>query len=318
MESYLPKELLVPDAVMRPVIHMSPFSGKFDFHAKDTVPEESEVIAHISAQLFGQPLEGRFTKNGRHALALALQSCVRNEEFVVSIITPSKTGYVSTKVTSEINKCCKWVMGYDAKADIYLLLHEFGRKASLPQAVQQSRKPVIEDFAYGMVDPLFSEAYKPQGHYLVYSLSKAFPIQYGGLLFFNGVPYKDELPSKHLLSEAGRQYLLQTATAHFHELHRANHSRMHTYKLMQQISVDYGFREAFPAKKGELPHAFLVQLDPDLDASAIKTHMNLAGVESGVLEGGHAYYLPCHQRMNLAEIEYMFHHLSEALKNADI
>jgi hypothetical protein len=318
MQSYLPKELLIPDITLRPVIHMSPFSGKFDFHANGHIPQEADLLNRISTQLFGQPKDGRLTKNGRHALSLALQSTVRNEAFVVSIITPSGSGYVSACVTAEINKYCKWVFGYEPKADIYLLIHEFGRKALLPEQAVKSRKPVIEDCAYALVDPLSSSSYGVQGHYIIFSLSKALPIQYGGLFFVNGVPLKENLSSTYLLSDSGRNYLQQILTAYFQELSQANQARLHTYRLMQQISKDYRLNEAYPAKEGELPHAFLVEISSELDASSIKIHMNLAGIESGIFEGGNAYFLPCHQNMNMAEIEYIFYHLCEAINNADL
>jgi hypothetical protein len=318
MKSYLPKELLIPDIALRPVIHMSPFAGKLDFHAQDYIPQETDLLSQISTQLFGQSKEGQLTKNARHALTLALQSTVRSEAFVVSIITPSGSGYVSACVTGEINKYCKWVFGYDPKADIYLLIHEFGRKAVLPKQAAKSRKPVIEDCAYALVDPLFSSSYAMQGHYIIFSLSKVFPIQYGGLFFVNGVPLKENLSPKYHLSDNGKSYLKQILTAYFQELNQANQARLHTYKLMQQICKDYGLNEAYPAKEGELPHAFLVEISPEVDASSIKVHMNLAGVESGIFEGGNAYFLPCHQNMNMAEIEYIFYHICEAINNADI
>lgn len=318
MKSYLPKELLMPDIALRPVIRMSPFSGKFDFHVKDHVLPETELVSRISTQLFGLPKEGRLTKNAIHALSLALQSVIRSKEFVVSIITPSGSGYVNSSVTEEVDKYCKWVFGYDPRADVYLLIHEFGRKGVLPEQAIQSRKPVIENCAYALVDPSFSSHYPVQGHYIVFSLSNAFPLQYGGLLFVNGVPLKENLSSKYIFSDKGKHYLQQTLVAYFLDLHHANRARLRTYHLMQQICKDYGFDEAYPAKEGELPHAFLVEISPELDASSIKTHMNLAGIESGIFEGGNAYFLPCHQNMNMAEVEYIFHHLSEAINNADI
>jgi hypothetical protein len=307
--SSFPIELLYPDPYLTPIIHMSPFSGKLDSVIPACALDEHELLKEISNELLGKELYGLVTVNGREAIALALENIVTGPEFLISIITPSNSGYVSSCVTNEINKRCSYAYGYSEKVDAYFLIHEFGQRLQPPQAVIDSGKPIIEDCAYALVHPSLGGTYGSIGDYIIYSLPKAFEMQYGGLLFSKDVRIQNA-PRK----TSPNPYVIGKLHHYFLDLRILNAQRFEVYRRMQAMARAYGCKEAWEYNGAGLPHAFMVQMPKEIDVNKIKTHMNKYGIESSVFYGGGAYFLPCHQNLNEWEIEYMFCHISNALR----
>lgn len=313
MSGSLPAELIDLDPYLRPILHMSPFDGKFSGHAvRGPLGDESAILASYAACLTGEGTMAFLTCNGREALNLALSDVITSREQIVAILTPSGCGYVSGCVTKEIEKFCRWHFGFTDDAAAVVLIHEFGHFVELPQVYRDSRIPVIEDCAYAMVDRGFSPIYGQQGDYVVYSLPKALPMQFGGLLITRTA---HDFRS-HLTAE-GRVFLLRQLARHAGKLAAYNKARLRVYRQMRRAAKRFGVVEIFPPKEQELPHSFLAALDTSLSAQKVKASMNEQGIESSVFYGGGGYFLPCHQQMNVAEIDYLFLHLRRAFDQAE-
>lgn len=302
----LPTEILHPDPFLVPIIHMSPFSGKLNVEPLYNNYLEREVLDFVSDQLFGERLDGLITVNGREAISLALDAIVDGPDFLISILAPSGSGYVSSCVTKEISKKCRFVYGEVANADAYFIIHEFGRLMQPSLRVLNSGKPIIEDCAYAFVAPCLGGGYGVVGDYIIYSLPKAFEMQYGGILYSR----KNVLNGLSRLSEP-KALILSSLLNSAEKLRQFNEQRLNVYRHMQIIAEKYSLEEVLVHDGNGVPHAFMVRLneDIDLDVEHLKLYMNRQGIESSVFYGGQAYFLPCHQNLTDAEIEYIFYHL---------
>jgi len=307
--SNLPDELINPDRYLRPVVHMSPFSGKHFYEAPPHSIDKNSILARCSEILLGAPYTISITRNGREALHHALAATVRSKENIVSIITPSNCGYVSSCVTGEIEKFCRWKFGFEEKASIVILVHEFGRYVETPAYYHENKIPVIEDCAYAMIDRRFADHYGQQGDFIVYSLPKALPLQYGGLL----VNKNDYTVRDSNLSEAGKAFILYQLKHHIENLYDSNKARTVVYERMQKLAAVLGIKEAYSPGPKDLAHSFIAHLESSHDPAAIKAHMNDVGIESSVFYGGNGYFIPCHQNLGPAEINYCLTHLRKAL-----
>ena len=276
----MPFALLETDPFLRPIIHMSPFTGKMDGSIKKYHEDSSGLICDFSNIVVGKNLSGVITANGREAISAAMLSLGVTSDCLISILAPSNCGYVSGCVTTEISKFCKYIYGFSEKADAYFVIHEFGRRMSLPEIVINSSKPIIEDCAYALVHQSFGGEYGKVGDYIIYSL--------------------------------GNLYQL---TRHLKDL---NVRRLEIYRRMQDAALFYGFEEAFVYDGKGLPHAFLVKLVEGIDVEQVKTYMNQKGVESSIFYGGGAYFLPCHYNLNDWEINYIFYHLNYSFQNSKV
>jgi hypothetical protein len=307
----IPDEIKEPDKFLRPIIHMAPYHNFLELKEPKKKIREKNIIDRLSNLVLGKKCNGLVTINAREALNLAFQDIISDKKQVISIITPSNSGYVSTCVTNEIEKFCKWQFGPNKKADAYILIHEFGRLAKLPKYLQKTDKPIIEDCAYSMTHKSIKNNYGKNGNYIIYSFSKSLGLQYGGALLFKN--NKTENINSNI-SEVSKKYLLNYMDRNLKNLKFFSLQRKNIYKKMQKISKKYNLQESYACNKNELPQGFLVELKKNFDAEKIKTYMNSYGIESSIFYGGSAYFLPCHQKLTLFEINYMFYHLDKALE----
>src|SRR5262249_50961410 len=119
--------------------------------------------------------------NGRTALALALAEIAPGKDDEILIVTTTGSPYISGCVTREIEKLCRWARKPSAATRAVLVIHEFGYPAGLPSGLDP-KIPVIEDcaWAFGVDFPALQVG--ARGDFAIYSLPKALPMPFGGLL----------------------------------------------------------------------------------------------------------------------------------------
>lgn len=304
----IPRELLNPDKYLIPSIHLSPFNGQISYCNNTTKIDISTLMDKASESLFNEKKWGTITKSGRHAISLALEAADVKKNDLLSIITTSNCGYVSACVTEQISKHCQYQFGYNQNADIFFLIHEFGRQAKLPAEMKKKSSIVIEDCAYALTHKNFKNGFGSNSDYQIFSLTKAFNMQYGGLIF----------GPKDQINKIGKEYTSPYLEFYLEKnmsvLERLNKKRLAIYKKMQSVSKSYGFEEILKATSHEVPSAFLIKIEPDVNHNFIKSYMNSHGIESSVFYGGAGYFLPCHQNLTPWHIDYIFYHMQIALK----
>lgn len=249
------------------------------------------------------------TRSGTEAIALALHALNLSAGDEVLIVTTSGSPYISRCVTDEIERCCRWARTAGSATRAIFVIHEFGFPARLAEGLAGSGLPIIEDCAYGFGSVLDGRKTGELGDYVIYSLSKIFPLPFGGLL-----KSRNEIPAvKVQLSPSGRRFMevnaayFMTTTADAHVLRRRN---FETYRSFFQ---GLGLAPLFEPNAGVVPHAFVVRFEDEEMAARIRPWMNRAGIESSVFYGGGGYYMPNHQNMGPAAIEYVCRNFERAL-----
>jgi hypothetical protein len=135
---------------------------------------------------------------------------------------------------------------------------------------------------------------------VIYSFSKAFPMPYGGLL-------KSRRPTIHAsaLSAAAQDQLPRLVAYYL--------SNLDQYK--ERFAAE-GFRPLFEPGPGVVPHSFIVAMPDQKTAEAMKPQLRSAGINSSVFYGGGGYFLPNHQSLSKAAIDYIVAHFVTAFNRA--
>ena len=141
------------------------------------------------------------------------------------------------------------------------------------------------------------------GDFIVFSLPKVYPLQMGGVLFFDPryevrsrVPNGSEL--ERYLGAVMSQYLPQLEQAALDR--RANH-----HALAERFAA-LGCQPRFELLEHDVPGVFMFTLPAAADPVAMKQHGWAHGIECSVFYGENAFFIPVHQRLCEADLDY-FH-----------
>ena len=299
-------ELLFPPDHLKPKLHMSPFDTGF-LEANRRIVEADPSDDEIAwAPRFGEAGDAFLaTASGRAAIAAALDELELAPEDEVLIVTTSGSSYVSRCVTEEIERVCRWTRRFGPGVRAVFLIHEFGWPARLPGEAAAAGLPVIEDCAYA----LGSAGTGGLGDYVVYSFSKAFPVQFGGLLRAR----RPLRRARGRLTADGRVVLMRLLRHYLPGLEADVARRRALFGRYEAFFVERGLAPSFPLAPGVAPHAFLLRLEPEALALRVKHWLDRAGIESSVHFGAGGYFLPNHQNLGEAGVDYVCGNVMHAL-----
>jgi hypothetical protein len=297
----LPPEALHPDEFNAPAIRMVPFEMG-DLQANARVALESEGRHDMEWQRhFEREGVHTLTSSGREAIDLALDDIGLGPGDSVLIVTTTGGPYISACVTQTIERRgCRWsrTLGPDSRA--ILMIHEFGFPARLPEAERAAGLPVIEDCAYAFGTASVEGSIGRFGDYVVYSLPKAIPVSYGGVLLSPG-----PLRKTSRLSPEARAELPALATHHLAASSDDQARRRALFEVYRARFGAEGFQPLLEPEAGVVPHAFIVALADQPLAERMKPMLHKAGIISSVFYGGGGYFLPNHQRLSEAAVDYV-------------
>jgi dTDP-4-amino-4,6-dideoxygalactose transaminase len=299
-------ELLFPPEQLKPKLRMSPFGDGFmEVNRRIVEGDPSDAEPHW-APLFGAAGDSFLpTASGRAAIAAALDELALAPDDEVLILTTSGSSYVSRCVTEEIERVCRWTRRMGPGVRAVFVIHEFGWPAELPDEVRAAGLPVIEDCAYA----LGTAGAGGLGDYVIYSFSKAFPVQFGGLLR-SGQPLKR---ARSRLTADGRTVLMRLLRHWLPGLAADVERRRAHFARYQAFFAGLDFAPSFALAPGVAPHACVLRLEPEALALRIKHWLDRAGIESSVHFGAGGYFLPNHQNLGEAGVDYICGNFAHAL-----
>jgi hypothetical protein len=304
-----PPEVLWADEFNRPVFQMGPYDNTA-MAVNYRLPETTAPTPVIDwARYFGAARNFTPTCNGREAISLAIVDLDLRQDDEVLIETTSGSSYVSSCVTDAIAKHCRWARCISERTRAVLLIHEFGFPARLSDTAKAAGLPVIEDCAYALGSQNPEGTIGAIGDYVVYSFSKALPMPFGGLL-------KSPRPTigASALSPRGRHVLPFLLENHLPRLEAACRRRHELFEEYRQRFGSVGLLPLFEPGPWVVPHSFVVAMPDQREAETIKPLLHKAGIISSVLYGGGGYFLPNHQSLSAAAIDYIFTHFVSALE----
>ena len=221
----------------------------------------------------------------------------------VYVTTTTDTHYVSSCVTSAIEQSATVKRKMTDNTFAIFAIHEFGfphpRLAELRRMADERNIPLIEDCAYGWN----THGIGTVGDFAIYSLTKAFPIQFGGYVVGHSFSHQ-ELWTKYGCSDEGKQRWTECALARWIDAQESNTAkRRSNYAYFESIFGDS--QTFFPLPKEAEPGAYLLRCRDEESMNTTSAFVRGFGIECGNYWKNSAIILPAHQELSTAHLEYI-------------
>ncbi len=300
-----------PDPYLLPAYRISPFTtGNVAYN--HLLPENNFIDSYFSERFAGKFFY--YTSSGRSAIYAALQQYNLMAEDVVTILTSSGNFYVSSCITSQIEKLCRWSREIEPQSKIIFVVHEFGYPYGNMQPLKNYNLPIIEDCAYSFFSADSSNAMGNTGGHIIYSFPKMFPLQAGGLLVSKNAitNVAGEIKEQHML-----QYVKNILSHYIPMQHSIAESRISNYQyLIQQLSA-LGFAERFVLHPGIVPGVCMFKKEHNhIDLNQLKLHLYAHGIQCSVFYGEETFFIPVHQNLQTPDLDYLVESIKKFCKKS--
>lgn len=294
-----------------PCYRISPFrTVDFDQNRIAKKSNELDITDYLSNRF---PEKDVFlTTNGRCALEAALSMLNLEADDVVTVFTTTNSFYISSCVTNEVEKYCKWSRNIEKNTKAILVNHEFGFCSQDMEEYAALGYPIIEDFAHSFVSDSIANDTGYYSDFLVFSFSKYFPIQIGGAL-----AYSKNFKNNYQEEKSISSYINNIINNQVNLIPNIRSKRIENYYHFVELFANLNLAPYFTLEKNDCPSVFCFKVPERTNLEKMKLFINSNGVESSVLYGENAYFLPCHQNLEKSDIEYM-HTLVEFFLEAEL
>ena len=298
---------------LRPHIRIAPFSAAMLETLLAVHADQMPCALEEPSAWLNRANSVRFYARGREAISacLNLERLGRDDE--VLIVTTTQGPYISSCVTDTIEAVCAWSRQLTPRTRMALVIHEFGFPcdSSMIGECQARGIPVVEDCAYALGSRMEGAPVGCFGDYAIYSLTKHFPIPFGGVLAskrdIDPRRAAGALPNRH---EALLVSLLRKATQIGVS---RNESRRENWQWFAQSLRPFGMEPYFALPSSVVPGAYVMRLEAAVDGAKLKQDLVEAGVESTQYYGMGGFYLPVHQCLTDYDRRYILYHVAKSL-----
>jgi hypothetical protein len=244
-------------------------------------------------------------KNGREAIAFAMDELKLESTQNISILTPSHNLYISGCVTSTLSGYCNWDRKASEQTAAYFVNHEFGYLYKDMVGLVNTGLPVIEDCCttfFSQDEPRKIGLY---GNYSLFSFPKFFSIQIGGLLVGKGVGSNQNLLNKVSLTSDEINYILKVVGFELRDVNNILQKRNELHQYASAAFESMGFSLRFPNEPGVVPSLLLLNNHQIIkDLPSFKNYLYAQGIQNSVFYGEDAFFIPCHHYLSEVDIEY--------------
>ncbi len=290
-----------PDIYSLPTYRIGPFRTR-DVSINHCLPDSDLIDEYLDSRF--RDANYIYTYNGRSSINIALTLLNPGVDSVVTILTTTGNYYISSCVTNEIEKFCKWSREFLPETRIILVNHEFGYPYPDLPALRKYNLPIIEDCAGSFFSVDRERHIGTIGDYVIYSFPKMFPLQIGGLLVSNNGDYNHT--SENLTEELLRHIknALSEYIVHKDQIIRR---RIDNYCGLRDRFERLGLHERFDLIDGIVPGVYMFRTDNySIDLPELKKHFWAHGIHSSVFYGENAFFIPVHQALTEPDLDYFF------------
>ena len=241
------------------------------------------------------------TNNGRSALEKALILLKLLPDDVVTIYTTTNNLYISSCVTSTIEKFCKWSRKVEKKTKVILVNHEFGFCDQNMKRYASLGYPIIEDFAHSFISDTNNHDAGLYSNFLIFSLPKFFPMQIGGTLVYDA-SYNNSFNIENEVEI----YIRRSTSYYLKSINEIKEKRLINYKYYTELFSTLSLTPYFQLQENDCPSVFCFKLPSYVNLQNMKVFLNANGIESSIFYGKEAYFVPCHQNLEKCDIDYIF------------
>jgi rRNA-processing protein FCF1 len=292
--------IINPNEFLVPSFGMTPFTSKH-VAINHQLSEDVSSIDFLNKKFYNK--SWIFTRDGKEAIAIALKHYNLKSEDVVTILTTSQNFYISSCVTKEIDKICKWNREILPETKLLFVNHEFGYPYPQMDKLVALGLPIIEDCCTTFFSQDREEKVGKYGDFAVYSIPKFFPIQIGGILVSN----KSDSTLKSMLSTEQRQHIVNVMSHSLKNVDEMLRKRKSNFEYATKLYANTGFNLRFENDDAIIPYAMLLKNNAIIkNLAAFKEYLKRNGIQSSVFYGEDGFFIPNHQSLDESEIHYIY------------
>ncbi len=288
-----------PDKYLLPDYKISPFQTQ-DISLNSSLPFE-ETIDDYFRDRFGHS-NFYYTLNGRQALNQILVTYTLKQNDVVTIVTTSGNNYISSCVTNEIDKFCRWKREVTKDTKLILVIHEFGYPFGKIAELKAYNLPIVEDCAYSFFSETDDYQLGAVGEFSVYSFPKMFPIQLGGMMISNKGPQAAVNLSKDITV-----YLKSVLSYYIKMKDEILTNRINNYLILQDRLRKVGLEPRFDLQTGIVPGVYMFRSNGKINLALLKEYLFGHGIQCSVFYGEESFFIPVHQALSKNDLDYITH-----------
>jgi dTDP-4-amino-4,6-dideoxygalactose transaminase len=295
---YWKGQIINPENFRIPSYFISPFSTEqlAILDKINYIKDENRMFKTIQEK-FG---DCEFTLSGKSAISKALSFYNLKNIDEVYIVTTTGNKYVSTCVTNEIEKHCKWSRELSEKTKLIFVIHEFGMIYKNMEQLIKLNIPIIEDLAMSLFSSDTVNQAGKYGDFTIYSLPKFFPLQYGGVLRYNKEVNKLSIDN----SQSYQESLKKAVSYLLNQEIQIKLKRKNNYDYFKNKLIDLDIKTRLNLSESETPSVFMFSSDV-IDLDNLKIFMQKNGVECSVFYGEKSFFLPVHQNLKKFDLDYI-------------
>ena len=291
--------IINPYYELLPDYKISPFSNN-DLRKNRELPKSNYCDSYFNERFSNQKYT--YTLNGRTALNIALSYFNLKPDDKVTILTTTGNYYISSCVTNEIEKFCGWSRSIEIKTKVIIINHEFGYPFEELAKIKKYNLPIIEDCAHSFFSMDKNKNIGTVGDFLIFSFSKIFPIQLGGILVSKHKDFLSELPNLNLDILA---YIKKVISNYLKARNDLINKRLKNYMSLSWKFNNLGLIERFKLEKGIVPGVFMFKAEKiKIELPDLKKVFFNHGIQCSVFYGENTFFLPCHQNLDESDLDY--------------
>ena len=301
-----------PDKYLTPAYRISPFRTD-DIGGNKSLPNSSFIDNYFKNRFEGSNYY--YTHNGRQAINIALSFYSLTDNDVVTILTTSGNFYISSCVTNEIEKFCKWSREILPETKVLFVNHEFGYPYPELRKLKLLNLPIIEDCAGSFFSEDNEKTIGRTGDFVIYSFPKMFPLQVGGLLVSASHihhKYSGQIQAGML------RYIKNVLSEYIGRKDQIISKRIKNYTELRGRFEESGLSERFKLEKGIVPGVFMFRTgNHNINLPELKKHFWAHGIQSSVFYGEDAFFIPVHQALTEFDLDYFYEVMKVFIQKAE-
>jgi len=293
--------IINPDPYSLPTYRIGPFRT-MDLALNHYLPNDDRIDTYLAERFSDRFFS--YTYNGREAIHLALRHYDLERKDVVTILTTSGNLYISSCVTNEIEKFCKWSREILPETKVILINHEFGYPYTKLYEIKGLGLPIIEDCAGSFFSEDIYHSIGRTGDFVIYSFPKMFPIQVGGMIISR---VNSIICQSSVLNAEMQHYIKNVLSENIQYKEKIISKRIANYTGLRERFGSLGLHERFELHDGIVPGVFMFRTDNHtFDLLELKKHFWAHGIHSSVFYGEKAFFIPVHQALQESDLDYFY------------
>ena len=141
---------------------------------------------------------------------------------------------------------------------------------------------------------------------LRYSFPKFFPVQYGGLLVGKHFADRDIWDRFSCLDVGKTEVIKRQLSSYIKDIQDIVRKRRENYAYVEKLCRNEDFEPFFDIKDNETPGMFVLKVENHDKIIEICSRLKLFGIECGGYYHNDAVFLPIHQNLGKAHLDYIF------------